>query len=66
MEIKKAGDDLLSHAKMRSIIGKRGLDFRVRDGDGYFPSFYNHQQKCFEGVMSSDRADVCVCGGDKG
>lgn len=28
-----------------SIIGKQGLDFRVRDGNGYFPLFYNHQQE---------------------
>ena len=33
---KKAGDYLLS--RVSSIIGARGLDFRVRNGNGYCPS----------------------------
>jgi hypothetical protein len=32
------GDDLLSHTLIAcSTIGPAGLDFRVRDGNGYFP-----------------------------
>jgi hypothetical protein len=34
---KRPGGYLLSHA-LRSTIGVRGLDFRVRDGNGYGPS----------------------------
>ena len=34
---KKAGGCLLSRDEP-SIIGVRGLDFRVRNGNGYFPS----------------------------
>ena len=32
---KNAGNDLLSHVLLRSTIGAGGLDFRVRDGNGY-------------------------------
>ena len=32
---KNPGDDLLSHRS--STIGAKGLNFRVRDGNGWFP-----------------------------
>ena len=31
------GNDLLSHVLRQSTIGAEGLDFRVRDGIGYYP-----------------------------
>ncbi len=36
LDKKNAGYDLLSHVLLRSTIGAEGLDFRVRDGNGYF------------------------------
>jgi hypothetical protein len=36
-EIKKPGGALLSRALVHSTIGEEGLDFRVRNGIGYFP-----------------------------
>ena len=38
LEKKSPGDDLLSHAQIRSIIGDGGLNCRVRDGNGCTPS----------------------------
>ena len=35
---KKPGDDLLSHGLNRSTIGAGGLNFRVRNGNGWDPS----------------------------
>jgi hypothetical protein len=34
---KELGNDLLSHTLVYSTIGEEGLDFRVRNGIGYFP-----------------------------
>lgn len=33
----KLGSDLLFHTLVCSTIGDEGLDFRVRNGIGYFP-----------------------------
>jgi hypothetical protein len=35
--MKKTGGDLLSHTLVCSTIDDEGLDFRVRNGVGYFP-----------------------------
>jgi hypothetical protein len=37
-EKKGPGDDLLSHQWTGSIIGAGGLNFRVRNGIGWYPS----------------------------
>ena len=35
---KKPGNDLLSHGLCRSTIGAGGLNFRVRNGNGWVPA----------------------------
>jgi hypothetical protein len=43
---KKPGDDLLSHGLFRSTIGAEGLNFRVRNGNGWDPFAIVTRQIC--------------------
>jgi hypothetical protein len=45
---KSPGDDLLSHQWTGSIIGAGGLNFRVRNGIGWWPLRRGHQDEIYK------------------